>query len=277
MTRLWLLLVVFVLALGCQDAKKDEEEKAPEKKVAEGAAFLTCQCGWDAAQSESERLGLLAGFEEALISGDWSVPTDGGVMLPLLEIARVALDAPDVDATRVARVLGLAREMQRRGHLLTFFVGTSLATDTLERCRAEPSLVPSDLDLPPPRPSELFEALCRDHVIAGETWAHEPGGLPPGGGALPALSGGDEVVARALRSALVHDARRLHPLRDTPERFGELAPPAVPGLFLRLRAACLARPADLRALLAPLIAVDMAAHGRRWTEFVAEWNAVLRG
>ncbi|MAF65350.1 MAG: hypothetical protein CMJ84_06795 [Planctomycetes bacterium] len=232
---------------------------------------------WSAAESESERSELLARFLDTLAGPAERLPADGQTMLPLLELSRRALAAEGADADRTERLLVLARDMQRRGHLLTFLVGTSLANEVLERCREDDSLIPATLDAPPPRPAELFEALCRDHFLAGELWARPPGSREHEVGGLPPLGGDDEHIARAMRAALLQDARRVHPLRDEPERFGELPLPELPGPFVRLRAACLGRPEDLQALLAPLLTVNIERFGRQWSEFVRDWRDVLGG
>jgi hypothetical protein len=52
--------------------------------------------------------------------------------------------------------------------------------------------------------------------------------------------------------------------------------PEKPGWFVRLRAILLARPADMKRTLAPLLAINMGAYGKIWAQLVADWSAVLK-
>jgi hypothetical protein len=140
-----------------------EESGPPDERALERIAR-----DWEEADSESEQAEILERFKDALADPEQKAPIDWQAMLPLIELARRAIEAPDADEGLTGHVLVLARGMQRRGHLLTFFVGTSLATDVLARCRENAALIPMEIAAPPPRPAELFEALCRDHVLVSE-------------------------------------------------------------------------------------------------------------
>ena len=249
-----------------------EESGPPDERALERIAR-----DWEEADSESEQAEILERFKDALADPEQKAPIDWQAMLPLIELARRAIEAPDADEGLTGHVLVLARGMQRRGHLLTFFVGTSLATDVLARCRENAALIPMQIAAPPPRPAELFEALCRDHVLVSEMLGEDGDGRGLDAGVLPALGDrdGEEFVWRSLRAALVEDARRLYPLRNEPARFAELPRPESPGLFVRFRATYLGRPADMQALLSPLLTADIARLGATWSEFITDWHAVL--
>ncbi len=240
--------------------------QGPNLEEAAGAWTAAQQAGVDATTE-------LARCRELLASGAYTVAGRPYAGLGVMELGQQVLDSEGLDSSGLGQVLTLARRLQREGPLIGFMVGMKLTQRSMELCRSNPALLPTDLDLPAPQPGELFSALCRDFVLSSTA-------LNPGGAEAPDVlslpDAGGKHLMEHMRATYIDMARLYLPLRDHPERFGEVPPPEKPGWFVRLRAILLARPADMKRTLAPLLAMNMGAYGKTWAQLVADWSAVLK-
>jgi len=238
-----------------------------------GLNLELCARAWSAAREAGEEgTAELVCWRELLASGDYSVAEEPYAGVASMRLAQLELESEGLDALGMGRILSLARRLHREGPLVSFMLGVVLTQSALELCRSNTDLIPDGLDLTPPQPGELFSATCRDFsMIAATLDGPEAGDWIPQNAPDPI----DERLRRHLRATYFEIASQYFPLRDQPERFGEVPLPERPGRLFNLRAILLARPDDMRRVLAPLLAVDMGSYGNTWACVVSDWSSVL--
>jgi hypothetical protein len=230
----------------------------------QGPNLEQCAQAWSAARkAHEEATPELARLRALLASGEYSLEGEPYAGVETMQLGRLELESEGLDSVGLGRILTLARRLHHEGPLISFMVGVSLTNQALERCRSNADLIPTDLDLTSPQPGEFFSAVCREFSMMPAT-----------------LNPSEGNVEDSLRSH-VHDAyfaiaKRYLPLRDQPERFGEVPPPERPGWLFNLRAMLLPRPDDMRRVLEPLLTVDMESYGNTWARLVSDWDAVLK-
>jgi hypothetical protein len=238
-----------------------------------GPNLEQCARAWSAARGAGEEgTAEHLRWRELLASGEYSVAGEPYAGVDSMELAQMELESEGLDSLGLERILSLARRLHQEGPLISFMVGTGLTKQALELCRSDAGLIPTGSDLSTPQPGELFSAICRDFSML-------PAALYPSGAGdtVPqdAQDPIDERLLHNLRATYIEIASQYFPLRDHPERFGEVPPPEKPGWLFNLRATLFARPEDMRRVMASLLAVDMGSYGNTWARVVSDWNAVL--
>ncbi|MEO2163583.1 MAG: hypothetical protein ABGY29_13770, partial [bacterium] len=177
--------------------------QGPNLEEAAGAWTAAQQAGVDATTE-------LARCRELLASGAYTVAGRPYAGLGVMELGQQVLDSEGLDSSGMGQVLTLARRLQREGPLIGFMVGMKLTQRSMELCRSNPALLPTDLDLPAPQPGELFSALCRDFVLSSTA-------LNPGGAEAPDVlslpDAGGKHLMEHMRATYIDMARLYLPLR----------------------------------------------------------------
>lgn len=213
-----------------------------------------------------------ARWQELLASGEYTLASEPFAGMETMKLAQQALESERLDASGMGQILALARRLQGEGPLISFMVGVQLTKQALERCRSDADLVPAKTGLSAPKPGELFAAVCRDFgMLPLEFYPTGPGDPGSTGAQDPA----EELLIENLRATYFELASQYFPLRDQPERFSEVPPPPKPGWLIRVRAFLMARPADMRRVLAPLLAPNLGSYGDTWARVVSDWKTVL--
>lgn len=241
--------------------------------IAQGPNLEEFAQAWNAAQQKGEDATTeLARCRELLASGAYTMACEPHASLGVMKLGQQVLDSEGLDSFGLGQVLALARRLQQEGPLINFMVGIHLIRQALKLCRSDATLLPTDLDLPAPQPDELFSAMCRDFAMV-------PSVIYPTGPGGPStsfeLDPDEKRLMQHMRATYIAMANKYFPLRDHPERFGEIPPPGKPGWFVRLRALLIARPDDMARTLAPLLAINMGSYGITWAQTVSDWKAIL--
>ena len=231
--------------------------------TSQGPNLEQCAQAWSAARkANKEATPELARWRALLASGEYSLGEGPYAGVETMQLGRMELEAEGLDSVGLGRILTLARRLNHEGPLSNFMVGVALANQALELCRSNPDLIPTDLDLTAPQPGEFFSAVCRDFSMMAATL-------------IPSEENIGDPLHSHIHDAYLAIANRYLPLRDQPDRFGEVDPPERPGWLFNLRAMLLPRPDDMRRVLEPLFAIDMESYGNAWARLVSDWNAVL--
>ena len=233
---------------------------------------LCAQACNTAREAGGEATTEFARWQELLASGVYTVASEPFAGIETMKLAQQALESESVDASGVGQILALARRLQGEGPLISFMVGVQLTQQALERCRSDADLIPAETGLSAPEPGELFAAICRDFgMLPSQLYPTDPD--EPG--SQRAQDPAEELLMQNLRATHFELASQYFPLRDHPERFAEVPPPQKPGWLIRVRAILMARPADMRRVLAPLVALNLESHGNTWAQVVSDWKTVL--
>jgi len=246
-------------------AKESRNQQGPNLEL----CAQTCNTARDAGDDATAEL---ARWQELLASGEYTVASEPFAGIETMKLAQQALESERLDASGMGQILALARRLQGEGPLISFMVGVQLTKQALERCRSDADLVPAMTGLSTPKPGELFAAVCRDFgMLPLELY---PAG-PSEPGSRPALDSDEGLLIENIRATYFELASQYFPLRDQPERFAEITPPPKPGWLIRVRAYLMARPADMRCVLAPLLAPNLESYGDNWAQVVSDWKTVL--
>ena len=190
-----------------------------------------------------------------------------------LKLGDALLTEGQASPQQVARTLMFARHLQQEGHLLHFMVGIKLARQALDACDLDPTLIPLQLQAPPPKNGELFAAMCRDHVRL-EAHFREVGGANQTD-SIPTIDPAEERLHDLMRTAYVRNAKLYHPLRDEPQRFVEVLPPENPSQLNLFITWLLQLPEGQIQIIESLLSLPMEDYGKSWTQLVSDWERVL--
>jgi hypothetical protein len=193
--------------------------------------------------------------------------------LGFLKLGEALLTEGQASPQRVARTLLFARHLQQEGHLLHFMVGMNLARQALDACDLDPTLIPLQLQAPPPKNGELFAAMCRDHVRL-EAHFREVG-LADQADPISTSGSAEEQLHNLMRTAYVRNAKLYHPLRDEPQRFGEVLLPEKPSRLDLFITWLLQLEEGRVRTLESLLTVRMDDNGKSWAQLVSDWERVL--
>ena len=195
----------------------------------------------------------------------------GSVML----LGKLVLQSNDLDRERMRQLLEFARRLQLESDLHTFNAGCALAREALARCREDNSLLPTESVAPAPRPSDLFDALCRDFVLQQRMVVATLAEETVESDALEPVGSADEFLEHATQRALANAARLYYPLRDEPERFGEIPAPTSVGATKVWFASTFRLPGPTTEVMESMLWRDLGTRGERWAELVSDWDATL--
>ena len=193
--------------------------------------------------------------------------------LGFLKLGEALLTEGQASPQRVARTLLFARHLQQEGHLLHFMVGMTLARQALDACDLDPTLIPLQLQAPPPKNGELFAAMCRDHVRL-EAHFREVG-LADQTDPISTNGSAEEQLHNLMRTAYVRNAKLYHPLRDEPQRFGEVLLPEKPSRLDFFITWLLQLQEGRVRTIESLLTVRMDDNGKSWAQLVSDWERVL--
>lgn len=223
---------------------------------------------------DPELLAVLDGIETELDAGRVRMDKPGGEhgLFPLISSLRLLAHLAAMDGDRLRRLWGCARRFQREGGLGAASVGTLLARDLLDRIEADPRLVGELAEADPPRPEELYASMLREQVHLTTSVDRELGGAPH---VTPTAELDNQ--ARALREAVLADAKRYRPLAGQPARFGTVVPPAQPGFVALVYMQLFPGVATLDAALVPMLAVDLGPQGAAFAELIERFRRLVEG
>lgn len=220
--------------------------------------------------AEALRQDCLGLLRQDLYRFDWSSAPQP---LGLFQFGETLWSADRVDSQQVADTLQFARCLQREGHLLHFLMGLNLARKALDACDADPSLVPLPRPITAPKRGDLFAAMCRDHLFAQAQTLQLVTGLTVDSDSPQ--GSGEELLPDLIRAAYVCNAQLYYPLREDPERFGEVPLPKKPGQLDLFISWLLQRPEDHLRTVESLLTFRMDHYGTEWAQLVRDWERVL--